>query len=69
MVPEMLQSACRVDVTNFPFDRQKCRLVFTPWTHTQRELDMRIEDKVGVGAWGGRGARAGAGDSRVGPRW
>lgn len=45
MVPDMLQSACRVDVTNFPFDQQKCRLVFTPWTHNQKELDLVIEKK------------------------
>ena len=45
MVPDMLQSACRVDVTNFPFDQQKCRLVFTPWTHNQKELDLVIEEK------------------------
>ena len=46
MVPVMLQSACKVDVSMFPFDIQNCKLVFTPWTHNQLELDLLIEDKA-----------------------
>lgn len=38
MVPVMLHGACRVDVAQFPFDQQKCKLVFTPWTHNQLEV-------------------------------
>ena len=45
MVPVMLQSACKVDVAMFPFDIQSCKLVFTPWTHNQLELDLLIENK------------------------
>ena len=48
MVPVMLRSACKVDVTMFPFDRQHCRFVFTPWTHNQLELDLVIEDKDAI---------------------
>ena len=32
-VPSKLQSTCKVDVTYFPFDDQKCRLKFGSWTY------------------------------------
>ena len=32
-VPTKLQSTCKVDVTYFPFDDQKCKLKFGSWTY------------------------------------
>ncbi len=33
-----LQSKCSIDVTLFPFDSQKCKITFTSWMHTSKEL-------------------------------
>lgn len=45
LIPVKLQSACIMDVKNFPFDRQTCKFVFTSWTHDKSELDLIIEQK------------------------
>ena len=31
--PAKLRSACKIDITYFPFDDQKCRLKFGSWTY------------------------------------
>ncbi|XP_033750113.1 neuronal acetylcholine receptor subunit alpha-10-like [Pecten maximus] len=38
--PTVLKSICRVDVTYFPFDTQKCSLKFGSWSHHGYELDV-----------------------------
>jgi hypothetical protein len=38
--PSYLQSTCVVDVTNFPFDIQRCSLQFGSWSHHGLELDV-----------------------------
>lgn len=39
-VPTKLQSACKVDVTYFPFDDQQCKLKFGSWTYDGFQVDM-----------------------------
>ncbi|XP_069137246.1 neuronal acetylcholine receptor subunit alpha-9-like isoform X2 [Argopecten irradians] len=38
--PTVLKSICRVDVTYFPFDTQKCSLKFGSWSHNGLEIDV-----------------------------
>lgn len=38
--PTVIKSICRVDVTYFPFDTQKCSLKFGSWSHDGTELDV-----------------------------
>ena len=44
-VPTLFQSSCIFEVANFPFDKQSCTLMFTPWTHSQNELDLKVDLK------------------------
>ena len=32
-IPTKLQSSCKVDVTYFPFDEQRCKMKFGSWTY------------------------------------
>ncbi len=49
----IFKSACSIDVTNFPFDQQKCNLAFGSWTHTAREvvLDMAFPEGIDVSTY------------------
>lgn len=38
--PTVLNSVCRVTVTYFPFDTQKCELKFGSWSHPQTDIDF-----------------------------
>ena len=42
MVPALLHASCSFDVYNFPFDKQRCMMIFTPWTHDMSEVNMTI---------------------------
>lgn len=44
-IPTLLESSCTFNVQSFPFDNQTCYLTFTPWTHDQSELDLRVDPK------------------------
>lgn len=44
-VPALLDSSCRLDVTDFPFDHQHCKLKFMSWTYDQSELDVYEDPK------------------------
>ncbi|CAG2238742.1 CHRNN [Mytilus edulis] len=39
-VPAKLQSSCKVDVTYFPFDEQRCKLKFGSWTYDGFQVDI-----------------------------
>lgn len=39
-VPALIESSCLFDVTNFPFDKQFCKLKFVSWSYDQTELDI-----------------------------
>ncbi|XP_066292579.1 neuronal acetylcholine receptor subunit alpha-10-like [Branchiostoma lanceolatum] len=40
-IPTVTLSSCQVNVSSFPFDRQKCPLKFGPWIHSSYEVEMR----------------------------
>ena len=40
VVPAMIKSSCKIDVTYFPFDEQKCPLKFGSWTYDGFQLDL-----------------------------
>ena len=39
--PAITRSSCRVDVSAFPFDSQRCGLTFGSWTHGGHQLDLQ----------------------------
>ena len=41
-------SACAVDVSNFPFDQQKCNLAFASWTRPSKEVDIVMSFPGGI---------------------
>jgi len=34
------KTGCVVDTTNFPFDQQTCKIMFTPWGYESHEIDF-----------------------------
>lgn len=40
VIPAMIKSSCKIDVTFFPFDEQKCPLKFGSWTYDGFQLDL-----------------------------
>nr|XP_006826017.1 PREDICTED: neuronal acetylcholine receptor subunit alpha-3-like [Saccoglossus kowalevskii] len=38
--PVIIKSHCKMDVWNFPFDRQTCNVTFGPWLHNSSELSV-----------------------------
>ncbi len=40
VVPAMIKSSCKIDVTYFPFDMQRCPLKFGSWTYDGFQLDL-----------------------------
>ena len=47
-IRKILHSSCPIDVSQFPFDRQKCEIKFGSWTHDGRALDLQLFDKDGI---------------------
>lgn len=43
--PKMLKSICRMDVTWFPWDEQKCDLIFGSWTYSGSEMDFTVREE------------------------
>ena len=42
--PGIFKSTCKVDMTHFPFDQQKCKLKFGSWTyHGWQVSDLAIK--------------------------
>uniref|UniRef100_A0A1I8IBP1 Neur_chan_LBD domain-containing protein n=1 Tax=Macrostomum lignano TaxID=282301 RepID=A0A1I8IBP1_9PLAT len=37
-VPDKLRTTCQVNIANFPFDYQKCRIRLGSWVHSRRQL-------------------------------
>ncbi|XP_045187825.2 acetylcholine receptor subunit delta-like [Mercenaria mercenaria] len=55
---QVLQSTCAVDITYFPFDKQKCELKFTAWSYSKAEVEINmgsrgveLEDYIENSAW------------------
>ncbi|XP_050401517.1 neuronal acetylcholine receptor subunit alpha-10 [Patella vulgata] len=47
LFPTVIDSLCRVDVTYFPFDTQKCPLTFGSWAYTGSEVDIWNKSATG----------------------
>ena len=45
--PQILRSACPLDVTYFPWDKQNCELEFGSWTYDGDSLDIVNKSDVG----------------------
>lgn len=40
--PAIYQSSCRIDVTYFPFDQQKCVMKFGSWTFNGDQVSLKF---------------------------
>jgi nicotinic acetylcholine receptor len=40
VIPAMTKSSCKIDVTYFPFDEQRCPLKFGSWTYDGFQMDL-----------------------------
>ena len=38
--PTRLRSSCKVDITYFPFDSQRCEMKFGSWTYPKDQVDL-----------------------------
>ena len=45
--PTEIKSICKIDITFFPFDEQKCPLVFGSWTYTSQFIDLQPKRNTG----------------------
>lgn len=48
VLPMMVKSTCKIDVTWFPFDEQKCLLVFGSWTLSSKYLRLEINEDLAL---------------------
>ncbi|KAK3096941.1 hypothetical protein FSP39_004975 [Pinctada imbricata] len=46
VVPLVIKSACSVDVTYFPYDRQHCEIHFGSWIYDVSKLDLRCHPET-----------------------
>jgi hypothetical protein len=60
--PGIFKSTCKIDITWFPFDDQKCELKFGSWTYSGWKVH------VGVKLEGSKKKCRGDGLSRLSPR-
>ena len=44
LYPALIKTYCTLDVRNFPFDNQRCDIVFISWTHSGDQLDVMYND-------------------------
>ncbi|PRD20941.1 UNVERIFIED_CONTAM: Neuronal acetylcholine receptor subunit alpha-7 [Trichonephila clavipes] len=45
--PGIFKSTCKIDITWFPFDDQKCEMKFGSWTYDGFQLDLRLASEDG----------------------
>lgn len=45
ITPGIFRSTCKIDMTWFPFDEQKCEMKFASWTLNGNELDLIVESE------------------------
>ncbi|XP_043483930.1 neuronal acetylcholine receptor subunit alpha-7-like [Leptopilina heterotoma] len=45
--PGIFKSTCKIDITWFPFDDQKCEMKFGSWTYDGFQLDLQLQDENG----------------------
>lgn len=44
--PTEIHSICKIDISYFPFDHQKCKLKFGSWTYTDNKLNLTALDNA-----------------------
>ncbi|XP_067002120.2 neuronal acetylcholine receptor subunit alpha-7 [Anabrus simplex] len=45
--PGIFKSTCKIDITWFPFDDQRCEMKFGSWTYDGFQLDLQLQDDAG----------------------
>lgn len=45
--PGIFKSTCKIDITWFPFDDQRCKMKFGSWTYDGLQLDLQLQDDSG----------------------
>ncbi|XP_018327022.1 neuronal acetylcholine receptor subunit alpha-7 [Agrilus planipennis] len=45
--PGIFKSTCKIDITWFPFDDQRCEMKFGSWTYDGLQLDLQLQDDGG----------------------
>lgn len=45
--PGIFKSTCKIDITWFPFDDQKCQMKFGSWTYDGNQIDLRLSSEEG----------------------
>ncbi|XP_037079692.1 neuronal acetylcholine receptor subunit alpha-7-like isoform X8 [Pollicipes pollicipes] len=45
--PGIFKSTCKIDITWFPFDEQRCDMKFGSWTYDGWQLDLVLKEKEG----------------------
>ena len=40
-IPAVFQSSCRIEVSSYPYDTQRCALIFGPWSHSSKEVQLQ----------------------------
>ena len=45
---KILHSSCPIDVSDFPFDTQKCTIRFYSWTHDASAVDLQLQYGDGI---------------------
>lgn len=45
--PGIFKSTCKIDITWFPFDDQRCEMKFGSWTYDGFQLDLQLQDETG----------------------
>jgi len=40
LFPALIKTYCTLNVRYFPFDTQKCEIVFISWTHSMDQVDV-----------------------------
>jgi len=45
--PGLFLSTCKIDITWFPFDEQKCEMKFGSWTYDSSGIDLQLDEDAG----------------------
>ncbi|XP_042877433.1 neuronal acetylcholine receptor subunit alpha-7-like isoform X2 [Penaeus japonicus] len=45
--PGIFKSTCKIDITWFPFDDQRCKMKFGSWTYSGWQLDLQLQSEDG----------------------
>ncbi|XP_076680794.1 nicotinic acetylcholine receptor alpha7 subunit isoform X1 [Andrena cerasifolii] len=45
--PGIFKSTCKIDITWFPFDDQRCEMKFGSWTYDGFQLDLQLQNESG----------------------